>query len=204
LSPNFDSARTAEARFVATAGGLTGEVVTAVDITDVNRAPLVTSTPPATGTEDVPLTYAVLANDADGDALTFQLLVGVANASLSATGVLTWTPTGAQAGNRDFVVRIRDGRGAIVDHAFTVVVVAVNDAPVITSTPLLTATEDVLYTHRITATDEDGDALTFTLTTAPADRRAIVTEVIPHNERRIQQALQRELAREDERTRSRG
>ncbi len=34
------------------------------------------------------------------------------------------------------------------------------------------------------------------LTTAPADRRAIVTEVIPHNERRIQQALQRELARE--------
>jgi transcription-repair coupling factor (superfamily II helicase) len=34
------------------------------------------------------------------------------------------------------------------------------------------------------------------LTTAPADRRAIVTEVIPHNWRRIQQAIQRELARE--------
>ena len=34
------------------------------------------------------------------------------------------------------------------------------------------------------------------LTTAPADRRAIVTEVIPHNERRIAQAVLRELARE--------
>jgi transcription-repair coupling factor (superfamily II helicase) len=34
------------------------------------------------------------------------------------------------------------------------------------------------------------------LTTAPADRRAIVTEVIPHNQRRIQQAILRELARE--------
>ena len=34
------------------------------------------------------------------------------------------------------------------------------------------------------------------LTTAPADRRAIVTEVIPFNERRIQQAILRELARE--------
>ncbi len=34
------------------------------------------------------------------------------------------------------------------------------------------------------------------LTTAPADRRAIVTEVIPHNRRRIQQAILRELARE--------
>ncbi|MCA9286734.1 MAG: hypothetical protein KDA22_16035, partial [Phycisphaerales bacterium] len=34
------------------------------------------------------------------------------------------------------------------------------------------------------------------LTTPPLDRRAIVTEVIPSNPRRIQQALERELARE--------
>ena len=34
------------------------------------------------------------------------------------------------------------------------------------------------------------------LTTAPLDRRAIVTEVIPWNPRRIQQAIRRELARQ--------
>jgi len=34
------------------------------------------------------------------------------------------------------------------------------------------------------------------LTTAPLDRRAIVTEVIPYNERRIEQAIARELSRE--------
>jgi len=34
------------------------------------------------------------------------------------------------------------------------------------------------------------------LTTAPVDRRAIVTEVIPYNERRIQQAIARELSRD--------
>ncbi len=34
------------------------------------------------------------------------------------------------------------------------------------------------------------------LTTPPADRRAIVTEVIPHNERRMAQAIARELGRE--------
>lgn len=34
------------------------------------------------------------------------------------------------------------------------------------------------------------------LTTPPADRRAIVTEVIPYNERRLQQAIARELGRE--------
>ena len=34
------------------------------------------------------------------------------------------------------------------------------------------------------------------LTTPPLDRRAIVTEVIPYNERRVKQAIERELARE--------
>lgn len=34
------------------------------------------------------------------------------------------------------------------------------------------------------------------LTTAPVDRRAVVTEVIPYNARRIEQAIKRELARE--------
>src|SRR5690606_17012772 len=34
------------------------------------------------------------------------------------------------------------------------------------------------------------------LVTPPLDRRAIVTEVIPHNERRIAQAIARELSRE--------
>ncbi|MCK4871310.1 MAG: transcription-repair coupling factor [Phycisphaerales bacterium] len=34
------------------------------------------------------------------------------------------------------------------------------------------------------------------LTTAPLDRRAVVTEVIPYNERRIKAAIERELARE--------
>lgn len=34
------------------------------------------------------------------------------------------------------------------------------------------------------------------LTTAPLDRRAIVTEVIPYNPRRVQQAIERELSRE--------
>src|SRR5262249_33234359 len=34
------------------------------------------------------------------------------------------------------------------------------------------------------------------LTTAPLDRRAIVTEVIPYNQRRIQQAIARELSRD--------
>jgi VCBS repeat-containing protein len=46
--------------------------------------------------------------------------------------------------------------------------VPVNHPPVINSTPVTTATQGVLYNYTVTATDPDGDALTYALTTAPA------------------------------------
>ena len=43
-----------------------------------------------------------------------------------------------------------------------------NNPPVITSTPIETATLEKLYTYTIEANDPDGDALTYSLTTSPA------------------------------------
>ena len=54
---------------------------------------------------------------------------------------------------------------------FTITVANVNDAPVFTSAPVLTAIQDVLYTYAVTADDPDlihGDELTITATTLPA------------------------------------
>jgi Putative Ig domain/Multicopper oxidase len=48
-------------------------------------------------------------------------------------------------------------------------IVAVNDAPTITSTALITATEDAPYTDTVSATDVDaGQSLSYSLVTAPA------------------------------------
>ena len=44
----------------------------------------------------------------------------------------------------------------------------VNHAPTITSTPITTATVDILYTCDVEATDPDGDTLTYSLTTNPS------------------------------------
>ena len=44
----------------------------------------------------------------------------------------------------------------------------VNHAPTITSTPITTATVDVLYTYNVEATDSDGDTLIYSLTTNPS------------------------------------
>ena len=51
----------------------------------------------------------------------------------------------------------------------TFTVTGVNDDPVITPAAPTTATEDVTYTYSPTATDVDGDSLTWSLPSAPAD-----------------------------------
>ena len=50
----------------------------------------------------------------------------------------------------------------------SVTVNSVNDAPVITSVPNTSATEAVAYSYAVTASDVEGDTLTWSLTEAPA------------------------------------
>jgi surface protein len=57
--------------------------------------------------------------------------------------------------------------GKTIISSFEVTVTAVNDHPVITSTPTTTATEDTEWSYTITATDVDGDIPTFTATNLP-------------------------------------
>jgi len=62
-----------------------------------------------------------------------------------------------------------------------------NDPPQITSSPVKTATQDVLYTYDVEATDPDaGDTLTYSLTTAPSgmsiDSATGVIQWTPTNE----------------------
>jgi hypothetical protein len=66
-----------------------------------------------------------------------------------------------------FHVRAKDGAGnwGITDHYGPV---KINNPPEITSKPITTATQDVLYTYDVGATDSDaGDVLTYSLTASP-------------------------------------
>ncbi len=169
-TPGFDDAGAHSATFSATANGRSTQATTAIAVSDTNRAPRVTSTPPTTATEDVPLVYAITGVDDDGDPISLFLQTGTANSSLVGNE-LRWTPTGAQAGLRAFVVRLSDGRGGVTDHAFEIDVQPVNDAPFITSTPVLNATEDQQYSYDVNASDEEAGPLTFSLTVAPSTMR---------------------------------
>jgi len=85
-----------------------------------------------------------------------------------ATGLLNGTPRNSEVGTYYVNVSVRDPAGAIDSHNFTLVVINVNDPPVITSTPALEATVGSAYTYQVKATDVDkGDVLQYILTSGP-------------------------------------
>jgi len=145
---------------------------------NINNPPLFTSTPVTTVMEGDPYTYTVTVDDPDliwGDVLTITAptlpawLTFTVQGEVTAT--LTGTPTSAEVGTHAVVLHVTDSEGLMDIQAFTITVAFINDAPFFTSTPVTTATQNVLYTYSITADDPDlalGDALTLTAPTRPA------------------------------------
>ena len=93
-----------------------------------------------------------------------------------ADGLVTWTPSEAQAGiSHTMVLELRDSEGATTELRVDISVDELdqNNAPVITSQASGQATVGQAYSYRPVATDEDGDSVTFVLTEAPAGARFI-------------------------------
>jgi FtsP/CotA-like multicopper oxidase with cupredoxin domain len=135
----------------------------------VSAAPKITSQPVLTAAEGQPYSYLVTASDANGDVLTYSLLMGPLAMGMHPTsGLVTWTPTDRQVGQHDVVVQVADPKALTTTQSFRITVVpGTNQAPVITSTPITTAAELVPYRYQVLATDVNGGRLTYTLTTKP-------------------------------------
>lgn len=134
-----------------------------------NRAPTITSTPPAAPKVGQPYTYAVQAADPDGDPLTYALPSAPAGMTIDpATGLIQWTPAADQVGSHPVSVRAADPFGASATQGFSLTVTVPNRAPSIDSLPPGGATVGALYGYGVAASDPDGDSLTYALTTAPA------------------------------------
>ncbi len=145
-----------------------------VAVANANDAPAFSSSPITAAVQDVPYTYNVSTSDPDvGDSRTIiaTTLPGwlILTDNLDGTATLSGTPTNADFGPNNVVLNVEDVAGAAVDQVFTINVDNANDPPTFTSTPVIGATEDILYTYNITATDPDvGDNLTITALSIPA------------------------------------
>lgn len=139
-----------------------------IDVSSPNSAPFITSTPPGPATHGLPYVYPVRAQDADSEALTFELASAPAGMSISPDGRVEWDdPT---FGVQPVEIVVRDGAGDEARQTFELEVLASNSnvLPIITSDPTVQATAGFTYLYRIEATDSNGDPLAFSLDVAPA------------------------------------
>jgi len=101
-------------------------------------APTITSTAVTSATVGVAYSYDVNASDPNGDALTYSLTTAPSGMTINASsGLIAWTPTTAQAGNRAVTVRVADPGGLAATQSFTINV-ASGPAPSTTRVDLAT------------------------------------------------------------------
>ena len=122
--------------------------------------------------EDTTGSGNVLTNDSDAgsDPLTAVLVTGPTNGTLvlNANGSFTYTPAANFNGTDSFTYRANDGTDNSNLATVTLNVTPVNDLPTATGTTV-TTDEDVPANGAITAADVDGDTLTYSVSTAPAN-----------------------------------
>jgi hypothetical protein len=142
-----------------------------VRVINVNDAPKITTTPFTAISEKRLYRYQALATDPDpGDVLTWSYVKAPRGAKIdSSQGIVTWQPGTGDAGKTyDFEIKVCDKAKACDVQKWTVRVTNVNDGPVITSTPVSSATENQSYIYNATATDPDpNDVLSWKLVKGP-------------------------------------
>ena len=134
---------------------------------DDNQPPVIASDPVLTAMELKPYEYAVIATDPENDTLGYRLLEAPTAMDITADGIIQWTPEQGDVGSYTITVEVNDGDNAI-EQSFTLTVSARdNTPPVITSSPVLEATEEQSYEYQLTALDNENDSFGFSLASGP-------------------------------------
>lgn len=133
-----------------------------------NTAPTITTTSFSVD-EDAELASVIAATDAQGHAVTFELVTDAQHGTVSdftSSGEFTYQGATDFSGNDTFTVRAMDSQGAAATATITVTVVPVNDPPSMDDASF-TVLEDTDLAETLTALDVDGDALTFSVASDP-------------------------------------
>jgi Ca2+-binding RTX toxin-like protein len=150
-----------------------GGIAVAADDDDSKSAPPTPNTAPefaapqqvVNATEDTPKTITVAATDVDGDTLTYTAAAASNGVVVNnGNGQFTYTPNADYNGSDSFVVTVSDGKGGSTTQTINISVAAVNDAPTAAS-QTVNAVEDTAQTITVSASDVDGDVLTYTAAT---------------------------------------
>lgn len=134
-----------------------------------NRVPVIEGIPPPSVAEDSLYRFLPSASDGDGDGLSFSIVGRPAWLAFdSSTGGLSGTPSNADVGTYSgIVISVSDGVSSASIGPFSITVQNSNDAPVIGGTPPAVVQEGAFYNFRPTASDADGNPLSFSISGKP-------------------------------------
>lgn len=135
-----------------------------------NCAPVLTTIGAKSVQENTTLTFTVAAADADvGDVLSYSAAGLPTGASFNAaTHAFTWTPTDDQEGNYHATFQVSDGHVAVSETIAITVLSGSNHPPVLAAIGNKSAGENQTLSFTVSATDVDGNPLTYSVSGLPA------------------------------------
>lgn len=164
LTPKRDFHGTIMVSFGVTDGTVTVLRQVTVTVRPVNDGPVATG-----GLRNVRRTTALVleGRDVDGDALTYEVVTGPAHGTLSGDPpALQYTPAVDFVGEDVVTYRVSDA--SLTSEPATVRLQVSADAAPVARAGTATINEDSPVLVTLSASDSDGDALTFTIVTPPA------------------------------------
>lgn len=172
-TPGADHVRTYENIVISVSDGIASTPLSAfsIAVASSNAAPTISGRPSTTATAGTAYSFTPTANDPDGGTLTFSITNRPSWATFStSTGRLQGTPTAANVGiYGNIVIRVSDGRDSAALAAFSITVSdAPNRAPTIGGAPGTAVMQGTSYTFTPSASDPDGDVLTYSIANRPA------------------------------------
>jgi hypothetical protein len=138
-----------------------------------NKAPTISGTPATSARVGTAYSFTPAASDANGDRLTFSISNKPTWATFStSTGRLSGTPSSSHIRTYSYIrIRVSDGKVTSSLPTFSIAVSAAstsNGAPKISGTPPTSVGVGSAYSFTPTASDSNGDSLTFSISNKPA------------------------------------
>ncbi|HEU4627196.1 MAG TPA: putative Ig domain-containing protein [Steroidobacteraceae bacterium] len=136
-----------------------------------NGAPTISGTPSTSVQVGTAYSFQPTASDPNNDTLTWSITNKPAWASFSnTTGKLSGTPGASDVGTTSNIrISVSDGKLSAALPAFSLTVTAgANKAPTISGTPATSVTAGTAYSFKPTASDPDGDTLSYSVQNKPS------------------------------------
>lgn len=165
--PGYNDSGTYNVVFVAEAGNLSDSENITITVNNVDREPVLSPIGSKEVNENELLSFTISATDLDMDSISYLAMNLPYGAGLNnVTGEFNWVPTYSDSGVYD-IQFVANANGLMKSENVVITVNNIDRAPQFADIGDKVADENQLLSFNISATDEDGDIVTYSAVTLP-------------------------------------